>query len=54
MLDKVGTINEKGEYVSEFKSNEQRFGVHLGPLSNGRSLATIAAVAQSATTLAIA
>ena len=54
LLDKVGSINEKGEYVSKLKTNEQRFGIHMSPLSTGRSLFCPASLAMSTSALAIA
>ena len=50
----MGSINEKGEYVSKVKNNDQRFGIHMSTLSNGRSLFSAISLASSTSALTIA
>jgi len=36
LLNRFADVNEDGEYVSEIKSKNKRFGLHLATLSGGR------------------
>lgn len=40
LLGKLGYVDENDKYVSPIKNNEQRFGLHMSPLSSGRALAS--------------
>ena len=53
-MDKVGGLDENGKYKSLVKTNDQRFGIHMSPLSTGRSLFTHASLAMSTPAIAIA
>ena len=50
----MGSINEKGEYVSKIKSNDQRFGIQMSSISTGRSFASPVSLASTTSALAIA
>lgn len=36
LLNKIGDVNEKGEYISNFESSGKRFGLHIASLTGGR------------------
>ena len=42
LLNRFGDVDEEGNYVSEIKSDDQRFGLQLGALSTGRILVAFA------------
>ena len=54
LLGKLGTIDVNDKYVSKVKTNEQRFGLHMSPLSSGRALLSFTCLTQSVAALTIA
>lgn len=54
LLNKLGDIDEDGKYQSKIKSNKQRFGLHMSPLSSGRANFAFIALSQSTAALTIA
>ena len=53
LLGKLGYVDENGEYRTKVKNNEQRFGLHMSPLSSGRALLGPCTLAQSMIALKI-
>ena len=47
LLGKLGYVDENGEYKTAIKSNDQRFGLHMSPLSTGRALLGPCTIGQS-------
>lgn len=54
LLGKLGCVDENGEYQSKIKSHDQRFGLHMSPLSTGRAILGIVTLNQSIISLKIA
>jgi acyl-CoA oxidase len=54
LLGRLGYVDESGQYHSHVKSNEQRFGLHMSPLSTGRANLAMTSLTQSIASLAIA
>lgn len=54
ILGKLGTVDEQGNYKSAIKTNDQRFGLHMSPLSTGRAQIISCTLNQSMIALRIA
>lgn len=53
LLTKLGYIDEQGKYVTSVKSNNERFGRHMSPLSVGRALISSSICGGAMATLSI-
>ena len=54
LLGKLGYVDDDGEYQTKIPSNDQRFGLHMSPLSAGRGMFAIVSLGQTISALKIA
>lgn len=54
LLDGIGGIDSNGHYVSKIANNDQRFGLHMSPLSSGRAVLSLVPLISCTNALAIA
>ena len=53
-LDRISGVDEDGNFVSTFKSENKRFGMQLGALSGGRTILALNSIALAINAMAIA